>query len=537
MLSLSLQSTMLPSWIVLCSIIGLLMFLANTIYNLYFHPLAHIPGPLFARASEIPSWYYAYRGTRHIWLWQQFQVYGNKVRAGPNIVVFNSPEAYADIYSMKSNARRSHFYTAWRRDEQDKTTINTVDDAEHKRKRKLLNLSFTERSIRAASSFIIQNVDRWNQLLVEDGNTGWTSPVDFSKKVEDLTFDIMGELCFGKSFDVKEPGENLLKSMAQDSKTYMHFWYPVTRSPFLNLVLWLKPRGLDRLLGMMTPPAVRQYYQFVHESAAGRIALHKEQAGKPENERRQDIFYFLCEARDDAGRPAYDEATLHAEANMLIVAGSDTTSISLAGLFFYLTDDPRRCQKLTDEIRSTFQSADEIVHGPKLHACEYLKACIDEAMRLTPVAPSEFPREVNPGGITIEGEYFPPGIIVGIPPWVASRNEEIYGDVNVFRPERWIVDEAAGTTKEALSRMQSHFHPFSSGTGNCVGQNLAMTEMMITTARTLYRLDVRRAPGSTVGGGSEKLGWGARDKKQFQLLDAFIGLRRGPEVQFRKRTV
>lgn len=244
----------------------------------------------------------------------------------------------------------------------------------------------------------------------------------------------------------------------------------------------------------------------------------------------------MCEARDpETGLPAYNEDELRAEASLLIVAGSDTTTSSICGIFFYLTLDPRRCQKLTDEILSTFETADDIVLGPKLLGCTYLKACIDEGIRLTPAGVSDLPREVLPGGIQIDGQYFPPGTIVGVSPWVRSRNEEIWGDAGVFRPERWIVDEPNGVTAESLVPLRANYHPFLTGPGNCVGKNVAMTEIMIVVARTLHRMEVRRAPGSTFGGGGPEYGWGARDQRQFQLEDAFISLRKGPEVQFRRR--
>ncbi|KAI1498016.1 benzoate 4-monooxygenase cytochrome P450 [Biscogniauxia marginata] len=511
----------------------------NTVYSLFFHPLAHIPGPFWGRISGFPSWYHTYRGDRHIWLWQQFQIYGNRIRPEPNTVLFCDSQAYADIYSMKSNVRRSHFYEAFKRNEHETTVLTTIDVAEHARRRKRLNLCFTEKSIRAASSFIIKHVDRWIQLIMEENETvtEWSSPVDFSEKVDALVFDIMGDLSFGRSFDIKEPGENPLKSTPHNIAEYTRFYYLMFRFPLIKFLLWLKPRGLNQLLNLVAPPAARAYDKFVDDSVTNRVALQKEQAEKPEAERRQDMFYFMSQARNpDTGLPPYaDEAELRADSSLLIVAGSDTTAVSLSSIFFYLTGDPWRLQKLTDEIRSTFESAEDIVHGPRLLACTYLRACVDEGMRLTPAGSSEFPREVLPGGLVIKGEHYPEGTIVGTAPWVDSRSVEVFGDAEVFRPERWILDESAGVTKEALARAKAGFHPFISGPCNCIGQNLAMAEMVITVARVLHRLDVRRAPGSTLGGGSPKLGWGARDRNQLQVVDAYISLRQGPEIQFKKR--
>ena len=52
------------------------------------------------------------------------------------------------------------------------------------------------------------------------------------------------------------------------------------------------------------------------------------------------------------------------EARLLVVAGSDTTAITLSAIFFYLTNDPWRFQKVVDEILATFSNADEISTVP-----------------------------------------------------------------------------------------------------------------------------------------------------------------------------
>lgn len=208
---------------------GFEQFVAKAVYNVFLHPLRDIPGPFWARFSGVPSWYYATTGKRHIWLWQQFQIYGDRIRPEPNTVLFRHPDAYADIYSLKANVRRSPFYTALRRRLHEGNTLNTIDVAEHALKRKLLNLAFTEKSLRSATTFIINNVDRWNQVMMDENNsTDWSAPEDFSKRLDALTFDIMGDLAFGRSFDIKEPGDNPLKVVPENIAGYMKFYYPVS---------------------------------------------------------------------------------------------------------------------------------------------------------------------------------------------------------------------------------------------------------------------------------------------------------------------
>ena len=311
----------------------------------------------------------------------------------------------------------------------------------------------------------------------------------------------------------------------------------VTKSPLLDVVLWLKPRGLYQVLNWLMPKEIRFYYDFIGHCVTER-SKQEEDLQRPGQGKdiRKDMFYYLYHAKDpESGQPAYSKDELVAEASLLTIAGSDTTSITLCGFFFYITHYPHVYSKLVQHIRNTFASVDEIVEGHKLSSCHYLRACLDEALRLTPSSPSEFARTILPGGQEIDGEIYPEGVSVGTPSWAYGRNDEVYGDASIYRPERWVVDEANGITAESVAQIKSGFHPFAAGPGNCVGQNLAILEMMLVTARTLYRMDVRLAPGSTLGEGTSELGWGRRDKNQFQVEDGYVSIRHGPMVQFRQR--
>jgi cytochrome P450 len=190
--------------------------LATTVYNLFFHPLAHLPGPFLCRVSSFSSFYHAIRCDRHVWFWQLFQLYGGKVRAAPNLVVFNSPDAYNSIFSYKANVKRGKFYDVWSRNVDDINTLFTSDVQLHAKKRRLLNLAFTDRSVKATGDFIAKHTDRWNELLLGPQDTegdGWSSPTDVSMSSMYLVFDVLMDLCFGASMNTKEPGENPMKKV------------------------------------------------------------------------------------------------------------------------------------------------------------------------------------------------------------------------------------------------------------------------------------------------------------------------------------
>lgn len=157
---------------------------------------------------------------------------GEAVRFKSDGVVFNSPAAFCAIHSTKANVRKSKFYEVWRRNPQDVNTLNATDKKVHARKRRVLNSAFSEKSVRSVAAFVSKHVDRWNEITL-DGNDGkeWTEPRNMSNLMDHLVFDIMGDLCFGRSFEIKEPGENRFKHMPHTIAVYMQFMYPVSCYP------------------------------------------------------------------------------------------------------------------------------------------------------------------------------------------------------------------------------------------------------------------------------------------------------------------
>ncbi|KAL8755853.1 MAG: hypothetical protein Q9184_004677 [Pyrenodesmia sp. 2 TL-2023] len=142
------------------------------------------------------------------WVLLSFTLFFGCIRIGPNTVLFNTPEAYRDIYNYKANVKKNKTYDAWRRNERDANTLNVTDVAIHAKKRKLLNTVFSDRAVRSTLDFVINHLDRWNELTVT--GDGWSEPINLTKWSDCLVFDILGDLCFGKSFDTKEPGETTL---------------------------------------------------------------------------------------------------------------------------------------------------------------------------------------------------------------------------------------------------------------------------------------------------------------------------------------
>lgn len=139
-----------------------------------------------------------------------------------------------------------------------------------------------------------------------------------------------------------------------------------------------------------------------------------------------------------------------------VVAGSDTTGISLSSILFHLTKWPRTMKALRAEIQA-YQTAT----GKRTLAFEdcqqlvYLQAVIKESLRMHPATGLPMWRTVPRGGAEIQGVFFPEGAVVGLNCWTAHYNEEVFGNAREFRPERWLDKTPHGPERRKL--MESYF--------------------------------------------------------------------------------
>lgn len=301
--------------------------------------------------------------------------------------------------------------------------------------------------------------------------------------------------------------------------------------------VWLKPRGLDRLLAIATPPAIERWTEFVDDCLAKRTSKQREleEKPKPDAEVRKDFFHWLFDAKDPETGTGYSLPELYAECELLTIAGSDTTAIVISAAYFYLSRHPDIQEKLAHEILSTFSSYDEIRSGPKIQSCKYLTAFLMEAMRMSPPVPAEPSREVLPGGTTVNGHYFPQGALVSTAFWAMHYNKDYYPEPLQFRPKRWIVGEA-GSTADSVALAESAFCAFSAGSRGCVGKNMAWLEMRIVMAKTLWKFEIKQDPSNNLGGGSADARPGRREEGQYQTYEMFVSNRKGPMVQLKERT-
>jgi cytochrome P450 len=103
----------------------------------------------------------------------------------------------------------------------------------------------------------------------------------------------------------------------------------------------------------------------------------------------------------------------------------------------------------------------------------YLQACIKEGLRRFPPITQLRERMVPPEGDTYNGEHIPGGTFIGLNAWGLQLNPVFGDDPQVFRPERWLIDDEA-KLKE-MTQVQELI--FGYGTTRCLGIPIAMMNL------------------------------------------------------------
>ncbi|RFU28638.1 hypothetical protein B7463_g7707, partial [Scytalidium lignicola] len=442
------------------------------------------------------------------------------VRYSPNRLAVNTATGLHDIYTHEKNVKKSKGYNAMVH--RSHNTLTMFDKKEHGRRRRLISQGFSDAALRQYQGAIMTHVMKFCSCLCQNDSSKadskgseWSSPKNMARWNNYLAFDIMADVILGQKYNLLDDSSNrFVVEAIENSNVRVGVLIQAPEISIFRLDKWLFRDAIK---------ARNLFIKFVNRFLRERMS----QSGSG----TKDVFSILITAKDPQTGEGFRLAEIGSESTTLMVAGSDTSSTTLAGLFFYLTRYPEVYAKVTEEVRMTFSSVDEISLGSKLTSCTYLRACIDEVLRLSPPVGSALWREVRPGGAVVDGHFIPAGCDVGTPIYSIHHNASYYPDPFTFLPERWLGDGA--------KLAQSAYTPFSLGPRGCIGKGFALVELQLAMATVLWKLDFRVAPGpdgrAGEGTSSSASPWRRREK-ELQLYDHITGAKRGPLLQFRERT-
>ncbi|KAL4890661.1 cytochrome P450 [Aspergillus ambiguus] len=231
------------------------------------------------------------------------------------------------------------------------------------------------------------------------------------------------------------------------------------------------------LLPMSKPPT---YTGVRHHALVSAENLQDQSIEDPTESIAARLFHFM---RAGKKGPAMDFLDVASECSDHLLAGIDTTSVTLMFAIFALSQQENRefQDKLRQEIKSISNEfvVDDVVNALAADKLPYLDAVIKETLRLYAPLPGSEPRWSANAEI-IDGYHIPAHTVVSMSPYCLHRNEQVFEDPLNFNPNRWLGQS------EQVTEMKRWFWAFSSGSRMCIGMHLAMAEMT-TLLASVYR--------------------------------------------------
>lgn len=395
-------------------LLGWILF--TIIYNLFFHPLRNIPGPLLHRASIIPWSIQILRGTQMFETQKMHDRYGPIVRLSPNHVAFTDPRAWKGIYGSlvghKSGMTELPKSPAFVQALDDTVTqIINAGPEEHTKTRRALASKpptppppqpptyptptyppadgFSASSLRQQEHILARHTDHLLALLHSNSHSGAT-PINAERWYNYLTFDITGDLIFGETFGCLSGSS--YRPWIELLVRAMQFSTSMTVLALLSL-RWL-PKLFARAAGAFGANPLGPMAAYNDALVRRRMALPP---GRP------DLFEGLVRKQAELG---FSQEKMCANAFILILGGSETTATTLAGATYKLLTNPGVYERLKAEVRGAFASVEEI-NVKSVNGLTYMLAVLNEALRMYPPIASNLVREVPRGGVEVAGRYMP----------------------------------------------------------------------------------------------------------------------------------
>ena len=346
---------------------------------------------------------------------------------------------------------------------------------------------------------------------------------DFTRWLQFYAFDVIGEITYSQRHGFIEKNEDidgivayltwLFNYVAPVCMPLFNFFLTISDSfqvgqiPLLDKLILKNPLYLKLgdwgLMDVTSPVAA-----FARARMSERLpTIDTDKGILPTSEKKGQSPDLLSKflAAQEAHPDFMTDTLVQTMAVSMAFAGSETTAISLSSVFYFLLRNPSALAKLRQELdeagrKGLFSDYETgLVTWQESQKLEYLDACVKEGFRMHPAPGLPMERIVPPQGAEIDGHFIKGGTLVGCNAWVLHRNRDIFGeDVDVYRPDRWLIDEKIAATSPAareaeeqrIKQMNGTMCQFGQGSRTCIGKNISLLEIYKVVPSLLRRFEV-----------------------------------------------
>ena len=459
--------------------------------------ISELPGPrglpILGNALQIKA------SQMHLTAEKWSRTYGEyfRFRIGPRqIVVLSNPETIAGALRDRPDGfRRTPRLRAIAKEMGFNGVFSAEGDA-WRRQRPMVMASFDPGHIKTYFPALVKVTQRFARRWQAAARAG--AAVDLQGDLMRYTVDVTAGLAFGADINTLESDTEVIQ--AHLDKVFPALFKRLF-SPFPSW-RWLEERRLGRHLEALH----RAVAEFIGQARA-RMDDEPRLRSHPSN-----LIEAMIAARDTEGS-GLDDADVAGNVLTMLLAGEDTTANTLAWMIYLLSRNPAARDRARDEIRMVLQKESVLSRYEDASALPYIDACINETMRLKPVAPLMM---LEVARATVLGEIeLPEGTLLMVLMRAGATDERRFADAHAFNPERWLSGASANSPKRVSM-------PFGAGPRLCPGRYLAILEMKMVMAMLLGGFEIEAV---TTPDGAE-----AKEHLSFTMYPEGLRLRLGAKA-------
>ncbi|OLY81519.1 Isotrichodermin C-15 hydroxylase [Smittium mucronatum] len=388
--------------------------------------------------------------------------YGPVVRIGPDRVSDSCASDFKKVmasYKFRKNIDYDGFGGIHQ------NIFSTRDEEFNRMRRRQVGPAFSKTGLdsveRIVQSICVDTfINKLNEIVdISDGSAQF----NYFKYFQNITADVIGELTFGESFHAIE-----------------NDGHPFGSFPPLKFLQSMVP-----VFTIIDPKLKR----FCLEAIKKRQDLIK---NREFNTDRIDILQMYLVAVNSSTKKPLSNDELISEMITMVVAGVDTTSITMTWLVTYYMLYPKVYKRVVNEIRSNFSEKDhKITYKEAREKLPYFIATVYEVLRIKGSAGGALAREAPKEGVNLSGYDIPHGTDIYMFISGAHQDTQVWGNKLNFNPDRFMGTEGEILKKEIVA--------FSTGIRICPGKSLAWMEILMIISNLIKNFDLSLPSNSLYG--------------------------------------
>ncbi len=340
----------------------------------------------------------------------------------------------------------------------------TSDGDVWRRQRRLAQPAFHRQRIGDFATIMTEStqtmLERWDTITARE------QPLEVLAEMSRLTNLITGRALFSTDM-----GEEVAAMSAAQQVFLAHFNYR-----FEHVLAW--PEWMPTPRNLRFRRAMR---------ALDRVAYGIIEQRRKDPSERGDLLSMLMQARDEETGEGMSDTQLRDEVVTFMGAGSETTAVLLAWVWYLLSRHPEVDRKLRAELAAVLAGRTPTMAD--LPQLQYTRMVIEETLRLYPPAWG-MSRSVRAED-EIAGYHIPANSIMVLNAYVTHRDPRFWENPEGFDPERF-------TPERSANRPRYAYFPFSGGPRQCIGNEFALMEATLVLAMVAQHYRLHLVPGHPV---------------------------------------